>query len=264
MSNDKFNSNRNKFRRVYSFGGRPPPNLQTYTDTLTGETRTRDFNQILRDRDYYLINIMTSGAAFVPPIEFGEYEEKTTSYGGFNESLGSTFFFDTPFSQVPFVTVELSGSDPNANAFITEITTVKFVVRFSDIVSPNVPGDVFADTFLTYRAVYAPSYPAIVERKPDFVGVYATASAGITSPVFISGITMSFAPLSGPPEIFTSNIMSFGPDFSDFTMNVGQAVWTLTNAQATAELSVDFSGSVDYIALKTIPPGSPSPVNPDV
>lgn len=257
MSNDKFNSNRNKFRRVYSFGGRPPPNLQTYTDTLTGETRTRDFNQILRDRDYYLISIMTSGAAGTTPAIFGEYEEKTIDYGGLNESLGSTFFFDTPFSQVPFVVVELSGSDTNVNSFITEITTLKFVVRFSDIVSP-------VDTFLTYRAVYSPSYPAIVERKPDLIGVFATASAGITSPVFVSGITMSFAPLSGAPEIFNSNIMSFGPDFTDFTMDVGQAVWTLTNAQATAELSVDFSGSVDYIALKTIPPGSPSPVNPDV
>src|SRR5574337_329948 len=55
MSNDKFEQHRNRFRRVYAYGSRQPPNIITYTDNLTGLQHQRDLNQIICDDNAYSV-----------------------------------------------------------------------------------------------------------------------------------------------------------------------------------------------------------------
>lgn len=244
MVDDKFNNNRNKFRRVYSVGGRPPPNLQSYEDRFTGETRIRDFNQILRDRDYYLINVMQSQSA--PPSPFGEYAEELLDLYTIDGAVQDTFLYSFPitFSSPPIITIEIpSGSGAGfVNPYLGLVTTTFFVFALS---APSTGT-------IVYKAVNAASYPVQVLRAPRFPSTTTICAADFINVLSVQNVTMSFAPVAlVPPSEFSSTFIHQGNLEADVYIDRTQLA---TNA-ATAELSqffypADGAGRINFIALK--------------
>ena len=110
--NSKFDINRNKWRRVYNYGGtKPPPANVQYFDVLTGLTKQRDFNQIIRDRDMYLVGIMETY-----PFSFAEYQEAEVNLSNTDTY---TVVFSSAFSNTPIVTLQIdTGSNTNTVGFI--------------------------------------------------------------------------------------------------------------------------------------------------
>jgi len=211
--------------------------MQTYTDTLTGETRTRDFNQILRDRDYYLISTMQSGSAGTNFAEYAE-EDFTPMEGDVLDIFAVTF--PLTFSSPPIVTLEIpTGSAMGfVNPYILNITVTGFTFGLSAPPTGTI----------VYKAIYSSVYPAQVLRAPRFPSTTVNASAGTVSIASLTNVTMSFNPFTPAlsPTEFSFTTVDNGNDQSDTYL---EETLLVSNA-ATAELSAEFDGTVDYIALQ--------------
>lgn len=239
MVDNKFNNNRNKFRKVYAYGGKPPPNMQSYIDRFTGETRTTDFNQIFRDHDYYLIGVMQSASTLFDIAEYLEEEYVITSSG---DSFAVTF--SPAFSSTPIVTLEIpTGSAIGwVNPYILSISTTGFTFGLS---APSTGSIIYKAINLTGMG----TYPAQVTRAPRFPSLTALASAGtLNITPTLTGITMSFnafTPALAPSE-FSFSTVDNGNNQSDTYVEES----AVSSNAVTAELSADLSGTVDYIALQ--------------
>lgn len=246
--NDKFGRNRAKFRKVYAYGMNRRPDVREFVDALTNVTRSFNFQQIIRDRDYYLIN-GTEVLTF-PTEAIVQYSEENYHTTGSVEYIDVTFPFS--FNQTPIVAFRLypewiltSGS--NVAYWMTDLTATGFKAKFSAPFEGR----------LTYRAVYTnETYPVYVERTTGSFVWVAGAQLNYTGQ---SSVTMSFATLpSTPTEVFSNPI---GLN-SDETLNIGQAYAAVNSAFTTNELSFPYSGLFNVVAMATEPSGSPQPVDP--
>lgn len=246
--NDKFGRNRAKFRKVYAYGMNRRPDVREFVDALTNVTRSFNFQQIIRDRDYYLIN-GTEVLTF-PTGAIVQYSEENYHTTGSVEYIDVTFPFS--FNQTPIVAFRLypewiltSGS--NVAYWMTDLTATGFKANFSAPFEGR----------LTYRAVYTnETYPVYVERTTGSFAWIAGAQLNYTAQ---SSVTMSFAALpSIPTEVF-SNPVGSG---SDATLNIGQAYAAVNTVLTTNELSSPYSGLFNVVAMATEPSGSPQPVDP--
>jgi hypothetical protein len=233
---DKFALNRNKFRRVYSFGGRPAPNNQTYLDSITGLPHTRDFNQILRDRDYYLISKMETAYT----ASLAQYYENTVNLN--NASLYSVSFPGI-FSQTPIVTLF---ADPTTfpPGFVIPYLTAVTVSGFTFGLSAPATGT------LVYKAVnlIKGTYPCTVTRAPLFPSTTGQVSAGSVSLVASTNVTMSFAPVAGSTSL--SNFSYTTQDTGNLDADVYLLDTSFSSGNSTAEISAPFTGTVNFILVK--------------
>jgi hypothetical protein len=70
---------------------------------------------------------------------------------------------------------------------------------------------------------------------------------------------MSFATLPGIPEEVFSNPIGSG---SDISLNIAQNYAAVGTNYMTINFSFPYSGSLDIIAMSTVPTGTPQPVYP--
>lgn len=191
--------NPNLYRKTYGYIRRKPDTF-SFVDINSGVTRSFDFQKIVRDRDFFVVE--NGGSLFVaavppsgspePPVDFGEYDEGVVT---FNFTDSATQSFNFTFSSTPYVVFSIAepADAPgiegweNIIAYGLTVSTTGFDIGTSAPYS----GDI------RYRAVYASSYPAIVSSS--FTGsafmVSATSSVPGASEVDItySELTSSFS-----------------------------------------------------------------------
>lgn len=246
---DKFGRNRAKFRRVYAYGMNRRPDIREFVDALTDVTKSFNFQQIIRDRSYYVINgdmVQT----FPTASDDVQYSEENWHTTGSVDFMNVTFPFT--FNQTPFLAFRLYpewvlSSGSNVAYWVTDLSTTGFKANFSAPFEGR----------LTYRAVYTPgSYPVYVQRT---TGSFVWIAGAQTTYTVQSSVTMSFDTLpSIPTEVFSNPVGSA----SDGTLNIGQAYAAVGVDFTTNELSSPYTGFFDVIAMSTVPSGSPQPVNP--
>lgn len=226
------------------------PDVREVVDVVTNVTKSFDFQKIIRDRDYYLIqsdaalSYSSSGSTNVV-----EYLEQTLYTNASSLLLYSVVFPSGGFSGYPYVGMEVSQSVFSFNGeagdniawWVTDITPSGFKANFS---AP------YTGSF-TYRATYksvTASYPAYVERKPDLPGSYGWVSANEINLNFQSSTTMSWTALPSTPEFVNSNPV--GNSLSDFMLDIGQVVSDVSSSTSVGnDFSIEFSGTLHVVAL---------------
>lgn len=246
---DKFGRNRAKFRRVYAYGMNRRPDVREFVDALTDVTRSLNFQQIIRDRSYFLINgdvVQTFPTASVRT----QYSEENWHTTGSVNFINVSFPFT--FDQSPLIAFRLYpewvlSSGSNVAYWVTDLSTTGFRANFSAPFEGR----------LTYRAVYTDgAYPVYVERA---TGSFAWIAGAETVNSLQSTVTMSFATLPGVPEEVFSNPVGTG---GDATLNVAQSYADVGTDFTTVNFSEPYIGYFDIIAMSTVPTGSPQPVDP--
>ncbi len=244
---DKYGRNRSKFRRVYAYGTNRRPEIREFFDSVTEVSKSFNFQQIIRDRNYYVIN---GDPILTFPMAPAEYHEGSYHTTGSVDFINVTFpggFTGTPIVAFRLYPewVETSGS--NVGYWATDVSTSGFKANFSAPFEGK----------LTYRAAYAEgSYPAYVTRAS---GSYAWISAGQQTVSNLSSITMSFGNLpSIPTEVFSNPVGSS----VDSTLNIGQAYAAVDVNFTTNNLSDAYNGLFNVVAMVTVPSGSTQPVDP--
>lgn len=245
--NDNFGSNRQKYRKVYSYGGTRKPDIRTFVDSETGTTQSQDFQKVIRDRSFYIIRGQVD--LTFPPADPApaEYLETTVSMGSIATSVA--IIFPTPFSAPPVVSVTLeplaSGLeyDINVSYWITDITTTGFTANFSSRFRGNVT---YRATNITYPDIFF--YPIYVQRLPAHSGSYAWVSAGSMSLNYQSALTMSWPALPTTPEYVGYNPVGVS---ADTNLDMGLTSGSATVGTITGDLSTQFSGVVHFLVLDT-------------
>lgn len=246
--NDKFGRNRAKFRRVYGYGLNRRPDIREFVDALTDTTRSLNFQQIIRDRNYFVIN--GDRVVSYPTGSTVQYSEESYHTTGSVTSLNITFPFS--FNQQPLVAIRLypewvQSSGSNVAYWITNLSVTGFSANFS---APY-------EGELVYRAVYTDETFPVYVQQPS--GSYVWISAASASYNEETTVTMSFATLSSvPTEVFSNPI----GDISEWTLNLAQSYASVGTNYTTINFSAPYSGSMNIIALATDPSGSPQPVDP--
>jgi hypothetical protein len=224
------------------------PDIREFIDVLTDTTKSLNFQQVVRDRSFFLINgqpVLTFPTGTL--VQFLQENWHTTG-----SVTSMDISFPTSFNQLPFVAFRLypewvltSGS--NVAYWATDITTTGFRANFSAPFEGQ----------LTYRAVYTDgAYPVYVETT---TGSFAWIAGASGSYEYESLVTMSFATLPGIPEEVFSNPIGSG---SDISLNIAQNYAAVGTNYMTINFSFPYSGSLDIIAMSTVPTGTPQPVYP--
>jgi len=233
------------------------PDIRSFVDPLTETTRSFDFQKIIRDRDFFLI-IQHQEQPLPPPNPpIVEYLEVTV--GPFSSSLYQDITFPTPFTGVPYLAFETSQSQftgmdgeetPSVAWWVTNLGVTGFRANFSAPFTGK----------LTYRAVYTTApYPVYVNRVTDLSGTFAWCSAGEVNVGGASFVTMSWAPLPDNPVFVNYNPVGVN---SDLTLNIGQTISAVSSSYAVNDLSIVFSGSIQFLVLSNTP-GPYFQANPD-
>lgn len=228
--------NSNNFRKIGTFDRIKPVSVQVVQNNLT---KSFDGNRLVIHRDAYYIDqpfvlIGVQSSALYPT---GEYAEDVISFSG---GTTANVTFSTPFTQKPIITLTVDpGPQENIVAFVTNYSSSGFTV---ELTAPLNGYNV------TYRAIYSPTYPAIVQRSPLNPTMYYTASAGEVEIVNGSYFSGSFDSLGSiPTNVFVTNRDSVG--------NGGAAVAYVSGvAYDTTTVVGDFSSvtglTVSYIVTK--------------
>jgi len=176
----------------------------------------------------------------------------------FSSSIAVDIVFPISFSQMPFLAFEPRQSQSlgdgeegdNLAWWVSNLSTTGFRANFS---APFV-GEI------TYRGVWSPgTYPVYVNRITDLSGSYGWVSAGSITVNNLSTVTMSWGALTSLPEFVNSNPVGLD---SDDTMDIGQAIASVSTSEAVNELSVPFTGVIHFLALDTTTPDT-DPFTPD-
>lgn len=246
---DKYGRNRAKFRRVYAYGVNRRPDVREFVDAVAEVTKSFNFQQIIRDRNYYIVNgdmVLTFPTASIE-IQYYEGSYHTTGSVDFINVTFPSAFYQNPFVAFRLYPEWVMTSGSNVGYWVTDVSTTGFKANFSAPFEGR----------MTYRAVYTNGgYPVYVQRT---TGSYVWVAAAEHTYTTQSSVTMSFDALpSVPTEVFSNPVGSN----SDATLNIGQAYAAVDVDFTTNNLSEPYSGFFDVIAIATVPSGSPQPVDP--
>jgi len=189
MSNDDYSSGRNKRRKTYGYERAAPQNIEVVIDNVT---RSFDRNTVVIHRDFYLVRDVVSGSVFVPTNVYAEYDEDRVA---FNNTTQASKTFNITFSSQPAVTlfeIEPATNDNSQNVqpFIVSHTTTQVTVGLSAPFSGNV----------IYRAIYSPTWPALVQRNVISSSFFYTAQAGYIDLAAMTDFTASYGSLGSVPS----------------------------------------------------------------
>ena len=237
--NDNFGRNRARYRKVYAYGLNRRPEVRQFIDLTTNTTRSLDFQKIIRDRSYYLINgqeVLTFPSGSTVIIQYEEDAYQTSYPIDYIDVV-----FSSSFNEIPFVamvlTPESTLSGSNVAYWATDITTTGFKANFS---APF-------DGRLLYRAVYTDgTYPVYVDRGG---GKFAWIAGALQNYNGDSSITMSFDNLPGNPNVILSNPIGLS---TDPTLNIAQTFQLSGSNFATYDISAPFSGSFNVVAMESV------------
>lgn len=248
MSIEKVSRNRDRYRKVYPYGQSRKPDMRSFVDLLTNTTKSIDFQYLIRDRSYFLINgdmVLTYPTGST--VQYAEGNYHTTGAVEYIDVVFPSTFNQTPFISFRLYPEWILGSGSNVAYWATELATTGFRANFSAPFEGR----------LTYRAVYTDTaFPVYVERV---TGSYAWVAGAEVTSSNQSSVTMSFGTLPGIPEEVFSNPVGLS---TDSTLNIAQAYAAVGTSFVTANLSTTFSGFFNVIAISTIPTGSPQSVDP--
>lgn len=234
-----FNPNRKK--KTYSFNRSQAPSI--VSSSLHGHIEYYDETLVAINNPFYILNTPNSQGAIPipppPPPVLAEYDENVVNFSWEDTRTAN---FDFTFSSIPIVTLEIlpSGGFENIIAFLSDITTTNAVINLS---APYSGGVVF-------RAIYSPSYPAVVSRSYISSSYFYTASAGFTDLINQDSFNASYSLLSAsinPTNIFvtTRDINNNGD--ADVAVVDSGSYGLLSTA---ISLSAPITNRVNYLAIK--------------
>lgn len=248
MSIEKVSRNRDRFRKVYPYGQSRKPDIRSFVDLLTNTTKSIDFQYLIRDRSYFLINgdmVLTYSTGST--VQYAEGHYHTTGAVEYVDVVFPSTFNQTPFISFRLYPEWILSSGSNVAYWATELATTGFRANFSAPFQGR----------LTYRAVYTNgAYPVYVERT---TGSFAWIAGAESTYGAQSTVTMSFGTLPGvPSEVFSNPVGTS----ADSGLNVAQTYADVGADFTTVNFSAPYSGFFDIIAMSTVPTGSPQPVDP--
>lgn len=176
----RYTRNRNLWKKVSSQHARQKPRIELLIDQVTEVSYSLDLTKVTRFRSPYLI---PKGYHFVQPLSFvtGEYQEGIIAVKGSDYEY---FEFSSSFSGTPNVvlTLENISTSGSNNVFAINVNSGSF----SYALSAEFYGQI------RYRAIYSPTYPALVS----------------------SSYSSSFVACGGAISTDDSNPSTFGASFS--------------------------------------------------
>jgi hypothetical protein len=194
--------NPNLFRKTYGFIRRKP-DVYTFVDVGSGATRSFDFQKIVRDRDFFVVDngggLFVSVTSSTPPTGstptgsiYGEYDEGIVA---FNFTDTETQLFNFTFSSTPYVVFSIAepADEPdiegweNIIAYGLSVSTTGFDIGTSAPYAGNI----------RYRAVYSDTYPVVVTSSftgsAFMVSANAVTVSGTEFDISYSELTSSFS-----------------------------------------------------------------------
>jgi hypothetical protein len=184
--------NPNLFRKTYGFIRRKP-DVYTFVDVGSGVTRSFDFQKIIRDRDFFVVDKLFVS---IPPTgstpSYGEYDEGIVA---FNFTDNETQLFNFTFSSTPYVVFSIAepADEPdiegweNIIAYGLAVSTTGFDIGTSAPYAGNI----------RYRAVYSDTYPVVVTSSftgsAFMVSANAVTVSGTEFDISYSELTSSFS-----------------------------------------------------------------------
>lgn len=228
----RYGQNKNLWRKVYGYSG-TKPNITQIIDSQTNTTYSVDANSILRHRDYYEIrgpyeSVYMSGAYVI-----GEYDEGLIPFT-MNGDTFASFNFSFSFSGRPYVvfTVDPNGQNQeNIIAYGISVSTSGAYMGISAPYSGNI----------RYRAVNAPSYPAICSSSYSSAFTCSAGSAVVVNDTFY---TANFTPMAGV-NFFLQTPWDFN---NTNTSDVYLSASNITNGLVDTYISADYNNYIDFIA----------------
>jgi hypothetical protein len=215
-------------RRVYGYTRAPERPMQVVVNNIT---RSFDAQNYVYNRDFFYIyndvlgSISASGTSSSPFT--GQYDEDIITL---NWETSATKTFNVTFASTPIVVLDvIQNLDlENVNVYITAVSTTQVQIATS---AP------FTGT-IRYRAIYAATYPATVQRNVISSAFSYTAVAGYVDVVGLSYFTASYTSLGGTPtSVF----------FTTFDVNANSdanVAFTATGSYGTTSTSGDISSAI--------------------
>lgn len=233
--------NPNLFRKTYGFIRRKP-DTYTFVDVGSGTTRSFDFQKIVRDRDFFVVD--NGGSLFVAatPITSSPEPPPTSSLGEYDEGIVSFNFtdneyqaFNFTFSSTPYVVFSIAepADQPdiegweNIIAYGLSVSTTGFDIGTSAPYAGNI----------RYRAVYSATYPVVVTSS--FTGSAFMVSA--------NAVTVSGNEFNIPYTELTSS----------FSRVLFTAFDTLGNGDIDVQLSSSYADADNVILTSSAEINSP-------
>ena len=186
-----FQRSRGRFKRITGYDRQPQQII-----TIVENNVTNSYNQNLYSvhRDFYFIQSANNGTTASSGPVFALYDEDYIVFTG-----GSTASktFNILFSSTPAITLEIEPLDAwndmeNVIPVITALSPSSVTVALSAEFSGSV----------RYRAVYSPSYPALVVRSVLEPSLQYTALSVVSMSLSgsMTSFTASFPALGSPPS----------------------------------------------------------------
>lgn len=220
------------WRKVYGYSPNKPQ-VDTIVDTATATSRSIDLNQVIRHRDYFIIDGITGFSVMpTPPVFYAEYDEGLINLFNTDFSSGS---FNFSFTQRPIVVLTVEGNGINDNIQVYGLTLNQSGFTFGT--SAPFSGSI------RYRAIHSNNYIAFASSAYTSS---ITASAGAANPNGSSTYTAAFAALPGAPFKFYSTSWDL-EDLQD--VDISHEVHSINDSSATIDFSSTANSTVHYIAF---------------
>lgn len=229
--------NRNQRKKVYQVGrsqtARP---FQVQFDN-----NIEYFDRTLVIYDQSPFTVLSPFSYYPATIIYGEYDEDTVEFSTFT-SVG-TKAFNRVFTSTPTVVLSVVDANTgfeNVNVFLGAVTSTSIEVHTSAPFSGQI----------TYRAIYASSYPIFVSRSVASTSYFYTASAGYVDVVNNSSVNVDYSMIatgSLPTMLFftTQDISGSGD------ANVGVAeTGSYGLSGSTVELTAPITNRLHYLAVR--------------
>jgi len=235
---NKIRANRSRYTITYGYV-RTPPDYRTIAG-LDGQEKTIDVNRFVYNRDYYLVPGTTiPGDSAIANNGTAEYDEALITL---NYEDTKTINFNITFSSTPIATLEIyPANSDNYIPYILSITTSSMTIGVSAPTSGT----------LIYKAINLTSgmFPVLITRNTLFPSIQTIATAGrismnnqIQTDVAYSELA---AVMSGIPELIITT-----QDNGSLTADTGISYDEIGVADTIINMSSEFSGSLNYIALR--------------
>jgi len=233
-------ANRNQRKKVYQVGR--SQTARPFQVRFDNHVEYFDRTLVIYDQSpFTVLSPFSYDPATIIYGEYGEYDEDTVEFSTFT-SIG-TKTFNRVFTSTPTVVLSVVDANTgfeNINVFLGTVTSTSIEVHTSAPFSGQI----------TYRAIYASSYPIFVSRSVASTSYFYTASAGYVDVVNNNSVNVDYAMLatgSLPTMLFftTQDISSSGD------ANVGVAeTGSYGLSGSTVELTAPITNRLHYLAVR--------------
>lgn len=232
INDRRYGQNKNLWRKVYGYSG-TKPNITQIIDSQTNTTYSVDANSIQRHRDYYEIRGPYESIYLSGGYAIGQYDEGIIPFT-MNGDTFASFNFSFNFSGRPYVVFTIDPNGQNQENIIAYGISVSTTGAYMGISAPY-SGNI------RYRAVNAPSYPAICSSSYSSAFTCSAGSAVVVNDTFY---TANFTPMAGV-NFFLQTPWDFN---NTNTSDVYLSASNITNGLVDTYISADYNNYIDFIA----------------